>query len=460
MADILFSCVGTTDPVRGYHDGGVMHIMRHYRPEKVYLFLSKEMGSLEDRDGRFQKMFDFIGEKWDYHPDYRVERSNIDNVADLDEVNEPLRQFFREVSNENPQHRVLINLSSGTPQMKIVLALLALTTQHGKPVVGVQVSNPEKRAGTTERTNATNYSIDEELECNEEEERNEDGSFREPKRSSEPKMLALQREQRREQLRKLVERRDYQALEAMHNDLPADPAQLARHLAARIDLKLEEASKHAKGLELGFALYPALRATDQKYKELSEYYLLLRNLQLTQRYSEFVVRLNPFLTNLILRLVEQHLPCPLGRILEYRTDGRICLDPGAMVREIPDIKSELENRLYKPLEPGFSLYVGIALLRVLNDRCNPHFLTEEQLNLLEGCKALNSGKRNPVAHQLHSVTEQEIRDACVDTHLKKYSSGEIVDMLGHMLKEAYPDVCDPRLFRIYDDCGKYILERL
>lgn len=47
MPDILFTCAGTTDPVRGGHDGGILHVVRHYRPEKVYLFLSKEMVGYE-----------------------------------------------------------------------------------------------------------------------------------------------------------------------------------------------------------------------------------------------------------------------------------------------------------------------------------------------------------------------------------------------------------------------------
>ena len=29
MPDIFFTCAGTTDPVRGGHDGGILHIMRH-----------------------------------------------------------------------------------------------------------------------------------------------------------------------------------------------------------------------------------------------------------------------------------------------------------------------------------------------------------------------------------------------------------------------------------------------
>ena len=37
---VLFTCVGTTDTVRGLRDGGMMHAMRHYRPQKVYIFVS------------------------------------------------------------------------------------------------------------------------------------------------------------------------------------------------------------------------------------------------------------------------------------------------------------------------------------------------------------------------------------------------------------------------------------
>ena len=29
---ILFTPAGDTDPVRGYHDGGMLHILRHYAP--------------------------------------------------------------------------------------------------------------------------------------------------------------------------------------------------------------------------------------------------------------------------------------------------------------------------------------------------------------------------------------------------------------------------------------------
>lgn len=34
MDDILFTCAGTSDPVRGNRDGGILHIMRYYHPKE------------------------------------------------------------------------------------------------------------------------------------------------------------------------------------------------------------------------------------------------------------------------------------------------------------------------------------------------------------------------------------------------------------------------------------------
>ena len=39
--------MGRTDPIRGEHDGPILHIVRHYRPEAVILILSEEIGKEE-----------------------------------------------------------------------------------------------------------------------------------------------------------------------------------------------------------------------------------------------------------------------------------------------------------------------------------------------------------------------------------------------------------------------------
>ena len=44
---ILLTFAGNTDPTRGEHDGPIIHICRYYKPDKIYLILTKEM---QERD--------------------------------------------------------------------------------------------------------------------------------------------------------------------------------------------------------------------------------------------------------------------------------------------------------------------------------------------------------------------------------------------------------------------------
>ena len=44
---VLLTFAGNTDPTRGQHDGPIIHICRYYKPDKIYLILTREM---EERD--------------------------------------------------------------------------------------------------------------------------------------------------------------------------------------------------------------------------------------------------------------------------------------------------------------------------------------------------------------------------------------------------------------------------
>ena len=52
---ILFSPVGGTDPISlsNCHDGSLLHICRNYRPDKVILYMSKEMLDYQEADDRY-----------------------------------------------------------------------------------------------------------------------------------------------------------------------------------------------------------------------------------------------------------------------------------------------------------------------------------------------------------------------------------------------------------------------
>ena len=46
----LFSPIGNTDPIKYLYDGSMLHICRYYKPDVVYLYLSKEMAENHDLD--------------------------------------------------------------------------------------------------------------------------------------------------------------------------------------------------------------------------------------------------------------------------------------------------------------------------------------------------------------------------------------------------------------------------
>ena len=162
MQKIFFSCFGTTDPVRGMRDGGMLHILRFYRPEAVYLFLSREIAELDRADQRIEKTFAYLQENWDgYCPEVIRQETDISDPSDMDILLEPMQALFQRAATEHPEAEILINLSSGTPQMQVILAQLALDSRYH--CRGIQVKNPERASGRAERTNSGRYPVDEAL---------------------------------------------------------------------------------------------------------------------------------------------------------------------------------------------------------------------------------------------------------------------------------------------------------
>ena len=168
MRQILFSCVGTSDPVRGEHDGPMLHILRHYRPACVYLFLTPEIAALAGQDRRFEKTFAWVTAHWDsYQCAYHPIICKVTRAHDMDALDAPLHEAVAQISRAHPDAEILLNLTSGTPQMQMILAQLATDMRYRTK--GIQVSNFEKKSGSTERTNTNGYDVELELECNEDE---------------------------------------------------------------------------------------------------------------------------------------------------------------------------------------------------------------------------------------------------------------------------------------------------
>lgn len=213
------------------------------------MFLSGEAAALDGCGARLDTVLSHIQNNWGgYAPELRVVRTQIEDPSDMDAVGAPITEAVAALTAEFPDGEVLLNLSSGTPQMKIALGFLAADSAAAAcAVFRSRILNA--LPGTTERTNAPDYSVADELECN------EDEAPDAPNRCSEPELMHMQRQRAKEQLLALLDVRDYSAIYTMKN-LPNQLKALIGHLDARDKMQSEAARNYAQNLKLPFSLYP------------------------------------------------------------------------------------------------------------------------------------------------------------------------------------------------------------
>ena len=111
----LISCIGDTDPIRNRHDGALLHLIRVFRPKKILLIYSERALSKETNILLALNSID------GYNP--MIEKSDEvisdSEVFIFDKMYEVLNGIISKYSKEDED--LILNLSSGTPQMKSAL---------------------------------------------------------------------------------------------------------------------------------------------------------------------------------------------------------------------------------------------------------------------------------------------------------------------------------------------------
>lgn len=195
---ILFTPAGDTDPVRGFRDGAILHILRHYpQVEKVILFLTKEMEEKENKDHVYTKGIASVrpGISVKLIPSGITAPHRFDNLTWIQDT-------FETVYHQYPEDTEwLLNISSGTPQMKTVMALLSLDYARTK---AIQVDSPENQSNRQNHPEPKSVDLLEMIDDNEDQ---MDPTM--PNRCSEPPLLLLKRHSLKKQLISLVSNYEY-----------------------------------------------------------------------------------------------------------------------------------------------------------------------------------------------------------------------------------------------------------
>ena len=141
---ILFTPVGGTDPIslNNYHDGSILHICRFYKPDKVILYMSKEMLDFQEKDDRYRYCLDRLAKMQDRPMIYEIiERWELTKVHEFDYFYEDFRKVISHIyETMDDSDTLLLNVSSGTPAMKS--GLLVLQTLGEFPAKVIQVATP------------------------------------------------------------------------------------------------------------------------------------------------------------------------------------------------------------------------------------------------------------------------------------------------------------------------------
>ncbi|HEP1818744.1 TPA: type III-A CRISPR-associated protein Csm6 [Streptococcus suis] len=146
---VLISSVGNSDPIRGQHDGPLLHLARILRPEKIILIYSE---TLVQRHERIQTALLSIA---DYQPIIEVSPDLLPSseIAIFDKMFARMSAIVDKCVKElEDDSQIFLNLSSGTAQ--IISSLFALNRIKSTNFAAYQVLSPNY--GSNEKTSFTN----------------------------------------------------------------------------------------------------------------------------------------------------------------------------------------------------------------------------------------------------------------------------------------------------------------
>ena len=136
---VLISAVGNTDPIRNFHDGALVHIARKYRPDKIIIVFSEELICKKDNIEKVIRSIDsqYVPEIVYHEP---IILNNEVHIFDtmFDQFDAIIREYYTK------DDEFILNLSSGTPQIKSALFVLNRLSEIN--VKAVQVPSPEKKS--------------------------------------------------------------------------------------------------------------------------------------------------------------------------------------------------------------------------------------------------------------------------------------------------------------------------
>lgn len=480
MNKILFSPIGTSDPISNYHDGAMLHIVRIKKPNKIVLFFTNAMSEIEKKDKRFTEAI----KKVNPNCDIKEIHTEITMAHQFDEYIGIFQKHLKEIYDENKDSEILVNISSGTPQIKTALCIDSLNCDFFVDIL--QVENPVFEINKNRKDyNAEEFNLENAFKTNDDNETDEVKS-----RILRPKLKILKKNNVSHQIEALIERYQYTAALYVYNnnkelfyekEQPVEKLKfLLEHASDRVDLKLIQQSKSVTSFD-DKLIYPINSKTNKELYYLTEYFNLIKIKVLNKELPEFLLKMTPYIYELTLYYLKEIVNYPLVKIsYENNNDFKISIKKIKTYDE--RLFDFLNNKFNKKFYDNSSLslliiiYIIEYLLNMKEDTESKSRFKKIKFDLINieiykyllFFREFESKLRNGAAHTIISINEEDIKEVSknskVDGMAKQKDSIFLLEDLEKLTYLILKNMLDKakinNIIFIYDELNKLIKEEL
>lgn len=439
---VLFSPVGESDPIRGYYDGPLLHILRNYKDiDKVYAFLTSKMRknkSLVDKA---------IGNSIKRKMEIKYIETEIEKANDYDIFYNEFVEIINMIKQENADELVYINVSSGTPQMSASLILIASQEKRGN-LKAIQVSRPCENEKDSPRVGSEKYVLDEEILLNQDEEFNIN-------RCGPIKMTAALYYSIKARIEVLLDKYEYSTARELYSSSPIYNPEvygMIAHLHMRSIQQYDDAIKESKKLNYKEKLFLSMIVDKQNNRiaSLFETFLIINNLYNTNKINDFLIRFNSYCEYLLIELIYF--------FFGYDVKDKFCEKEGKVVILKRSKIEKYSSELLKELDDKFNgkyteSAISINAIKVIIDyeilKNNEYDIDISFFDRVEQIKSY----RNAAAHTLKVINKVDLEE--------NYNVKGILNSIKKLLlRIAKSKNINEKYFSLYDDANKYIKKEM
>jgi hypothetical protein len=407
---ILLTFAGNTDPTRGEHDGPIIHICRYYKPDKIYLILTKEMEERNEEPYNIYKRAIKENLK-NYNPEIICIKTGIKDAHHFDIYFNWIYETFEIIKKDEKDTEIYLNMTSGTSQMTTNLLMYYIDSLDLN-LIPIQVETYKKQSNQSEENNKTvdkHYDVEAEAICNLD---NEEKTR--TYRIVEPDLKKYSRILTKNQIEKLLEQYKYEAISELLKrnifDKNLELNTLVNFAIERTNLKGLDCNKKLNSLNNKDYNKLYYFTKDKNITRIPDWYQIvdffsLANIkQKTEDISSYTLMLEPIVVKIYLSILKDLMGKNLDEL--FRKDSH-----GYKV-ELKRLEEDLKEMIKKDLKREYLKDDTNISTSVLGSIIKYYLKKENNIEVnyftsLAETLAKMKTVRNTLAHELRSISRED-----------------------------------------------------